>query len=476
LQEIIMNSDHRLGTLAVLFFAAAVSSAARAEAPAALAGFAEADITPPLGIDLGGRGCRDSSADEVLDPLQAAATILKDSRGSTLVIVSLDLVGLPRALSEQIRGQVAGKLGIPVENVLLNCSHTHSGPMMYRETMAGCGGPTELEQKYRDELAAKVYAMVTAAAGRLSPATVQVHQGKCDVGINRRGKSPSGQTLMKPNPDAPYDPTVWILRVTSPEGKTRAVLFSYACHPVIVYTYAWSKISAEYPGVARQEIRAGLGKDVHVQFIQGPAGNVRPRCLADLEKREFRKGKPEDKEQAGKDLASAVLTALKADGKTIHLRLAASMERVFLKRGTPPDKSFYEEIAKSPKDYRASGAQYWLEQYEKGGPVSKGDEAPVGVVRLADDQWVFYLSGEPVVEWARHARLWFGDKPLVVWGYMQQAFSYVPVDEILKEGGYEVDSSNQMRLTNPAPFAEGLNEAVRASVLHQIAAIEGQSK
>jgi hypothetical protein len=306
--------------------------------------------------------------------------------------------------------------------------------------------------------------------------TVYFHQGTSDLGINRRGKLPSGQTSMVPNPEGAYEPAVWIMRLASPEGKTLAVLFSYACHPVIVYGYALKKISAEYPGVARREIRAALGQDVHAQFVQGPAGDVRPRCLADLANHKFRNSRPQDLQDAGKDLASAVLRGLECEGKEGSLDLAMTAERVYLKRGAPPARSFYENVAKTAKDHTVDAARYWLEQYGKGGPFEQGDHLPVGVVRLTRDQWALYFAGEPVAEWAWHARNWFGDRHVFLWGYSQQVGSYVPVDEILKDGGYEVVDSARFRAGNPAPFAPGLNDAIRASVVQQISRIESSAR
>jgi neutral ceramidase len=469
--------SNRLVPIALLFVVAGFPTLSRADAPTAMAGLAEVDITPPIGIDLGGRGCSNESSDAILDPLVAQATVLKDPDGRTLVIVSLDLIGLSRSYCDPLRAEIAKKLGTPVANVLLNCSHTHSGPMMYRDVMVMCGPPTEIERKYMDALAPKVVDLCTTAARRLRPVVVRVFQGTSDAGISRRGKTPSGQTVISPDPDGPYDPVVWILRLDTPDGRVRGVLFSYACHPVTVYMWNRRIISADFPGVIRRELRAALGTEVHAQFIQGAAGSIRPRCTADLKARKFRRGGPADSETTGKDLAAAILTTMKETGKgrTLSLQIAASVTRIDLKRGAPPARSVYERIAASERDHPAAAARYWLEQYDKGGPTQKSVPWTVGVVRLAPDEWICYTSGEPVVQWAAYARKWFGDKPVAFFGYMQEAFGYLPVDEILKDGGYEVITSNLYRVGHPGPFAPGLNDAVKKSVLAQVAAIESQA-
>src|SRR5262245_8074228 len=72
----------------------------------ALGGWAEIEITPPLGIALGGRGGPETVATKVLDPLLSQITVLKDPNGTGLVLISLDVVGLPHDLTDRIRTDI----------------------------------------------------------------------------------------------------------------------------------------------------------------------------------------------------------------------------------------------------------------------------------------------------------------------------------------------------------------------------------
>ncbi len=69
-------------------------------------GWAEVDITPPLGIALGGRAGPGTKANRVLDPLKAQVLILKDSKGKDFALASFDLVGLPSDLSNLLRTRI----------------------------------------------------------------------------------------------------------------------------------------------------------------------------------------------------------------------------------------------------------------------------------------------------------------------------------------------------------------------------------
>src|ERR1035437_9200924 len=98
----------------------------------ATAGWAEVEITPTLGIALGGRGGAETLANRVIDPLYAQVLYLKDDKGTGFVLASFDLIGLPHDLSDRIRTRVVHELGVDWNLVVLNASHTHSGPYMLR--------------------------------------------------------------------------------------------------------------------------------------------------------------------------------------------------------------------------------------------------------------------------------------------------------------------------------------------------------
>jgi len=139
-----------------------------ADLPAARAGWSEIEITPPLGIALGGRGGPLTLGNKVLDPLYAYVLYLKDAKGAGFVLVSLDLVGMPHDLSDRLRGVVVNELGVDFNLVVLNCSHTHSGPYMIRDLMAGVGPAPQIEVDYFNTLMEKVIA-ATREAGFVTP-------------------------------------------------------------------------------------------------------------------------------------------------------------------------------------------------------------------------------------------------------------------------------------------------------------------
>src|SRR5436305_712148 len=78
---------------------------------------------------------------------------------------------------------------------------------------------------------------------------------------------------------------------------------------------------------------------------------------------------------------------------------------------------------------------------------------------------------EPCVEWRPKISQWLSPWNIVTWGYSQESKSYLPTESMLPEGGYEVLDPNQARASTPAPYAPGIEAAVRESLLRQLAFI-----
>src|SRR5688572_6743357 len=225
----------------------------------ARAGWAEIDITPRLGIALGGRGGADAQSDKVLDPLMAQALLLQDPQSNRFVLISLDLVGLQHDFSDRVRASIAADLGMPMNLVLLNCSHTHSGPLMYRALFAGIEPTPPEELDFLRDLELKIISISRKAEKNLRPVQVQTFSGKSNFGINRRGKNPQGNPGILPDPNGPMDEQVWILKVAPIDQSPGALVFSYACHPVMVYGFDYRALSADFPGAARAVLKERLG-------------------------------------------------------------------------------------------------------------------------------------------------------------------------------------------------------------------------
>src|SRR5690606_36401873 len=83
-------------------------------------GAAKVDITPAVD-ELPER------YEGILDRLYSRAVVIEDG-GTAAALVSVDAGGVPDAVWQSVATAVEGELGIPITNLLLTATHTHSAP------------------------------------------------------------------------------------------------------------------------------------------------------------------------------------------------------------------------------------------------------------------------------------------------------------------------------------------------------------
>jgi neutral ceramidase len=137
------------------------------------AGVGTANITPPTPMWMSGYAARARPAEGKLTDLWARAVVLGDEKGPQAAIIAFDLVGVDHQTGESLAQSVMDVLKLPREAVLVNCSHTHSGPIvggnlapMYSlDSMQ-----SSLVERYVVHLTAQTKAAVEAAVKDLAPA------------------------------------------------------------------------------------------------------------------------------------------------------------------------------------------------------------------------------------------------------------------------------------------------------------------
>src|SRR5262245_45840176 len=96
------------------------------------AGAAKVNITPEQPMWMAGYAARTKPAEGRATDLWAKALALEDTAGKRVVLITLDLVGIDRALSVAICDKLQKKHQLDRSQIAINCSHTHSGPVVSR--------------------------------------------------------------------------------------------------------------------------------------------------------------------------------------------------------------------------------------------------------------------------------------------------------------------------------------------------------
>ena len=191
-------------------------------------GAARADISPEESVIMGGYGiyaltkmlCRWSKG--VHDPLYATALYL-GKNGTSLVIVSLDLVGLSAPDAWEIRNEVASRVGVGADRIIVCSTHTHHSP----DTVGLWGTVLPPEsgrsEPYMDRMKQTAVETAVRAYNGRRPARLSYAVGALDE-IHRNGYDSQV-------PDAPIDHTLTVLKAEDADGETIATLMNWGCHP-----------------------------------------------------------------------------------------------------------------------------------------------------------------------------------------------------------------------------------------------------
>ena len=185
---------------AVLFHGAAAHSG-----EAFLAGFAELDITPPVGYRMAGYFVERTSLG-THDPLLAKVMYLQQG-SNRCVLVLCDLIGIPRDVADAVRARVATELKLDPSTVLIGATHSHTGPNysgvlrdeFHRLRMHAAGRDDCEPIDYKAALIENIAKVIRAAIDRAAP--VSLHAGFAEqqgLSFNRRFHMKNGTVQFKP--------------------------------------------------------------------------------------------------------------------------------------------------------------------------------------------------------------------------------------------------------------------------------------
>lgn len=414
-------------------------------------GVARVGITPPTPFWMSGYAARTHPSEGVLAELWAKALAFRDPQGQRVVLVTTDLIGLPRHVSDAVVARAQEKFGLGRSQLLLNSSHTHCGPTVGRNLSVLFdfdAAETARVHAYADDLTAKLVALVGDALRDLAPAEVAVGHGEVGFAINRRQPTPQGVRIGV-NSGGPVDHDVPVVRIQSPDGRLRAVLFGYACHNTTLGGDFYH-LNGDYAGFAQAEFeQAHPGATALFLMLCGGDQNPHPRGTVELAK------------QHGAELAAEVHRVLAAPLKPVRppLRLASATVPLEFAAHT---RAMFEAEAAHTDVYRQRRARLMLEAYDKGEPVRQVT-FPLQAVRFGEDLTVLGLGGEVVVGYGLRAKQAYPGANLVVAGYCHDVMCYIPTRRVLEEGGYEPDTS-MIYYGQPGPFTPAVEETIFAAM------------
>lgn len=414
------------------------------------AGVATVIITPKESIWMAGFAHRTSPANGKLHDLWVKALAIEDASGKQSVLLTSDLSGIPKSISDSIRNRIERRFKLSRSQIIFNTSHTHSGPVLVDALWDLY--PLDAEQKtkitsYTKTLEIQIEAVVRKALSSMKPVDISSQNGITRFAVNRRNNIEStihAQTDLK----GPSDYAVPVIKLSDKKGKIIALVFGYACHNTVLHGNEWSGDYAGYAQIALEKSHPGAT----ALFFQGCGGNQNalPRKTVPLAT------------QYGKDLALAVDAVLEGEMKSLEPKLSTAYSEVRLELEKAPTKEELLTIASKETGYVKNWALNMIKKADQGETFISTYSYPVQLWQLGN-QSIVALGGEPVVDYALNLKKIFGPE-LFIMGYSNDVMAYIPTAEILREGGYEGHTS-QMAFGMPAKWKESIEPTIMKEVM-----------
>lgn len=415
------------------------------------AGVSSVVITPDRPMWMAGYASRNRPSEGKVHDLYAKALAFEDGDANRLVIVTLDLISVPRELRNWLESECQMRYHLSPESLLLNASHTHCGPELRVGKASLYGVAAEQidhTAEYFEDLKQKLADLIGRSLSDIRPAKVGYTHGRAGFAMNRRQPTAT-EPRNAPYPDGPVDHAVPVLTVESPEGDLRALLFGYACHNT---TLSFYDFCGDYAGFAQYELERAFPATTAL-FMAGCGGDQNPQPRGELALAEHH----------GSTLALAVQAALQGPRRIVNGPLAVRMKYVDLEFAPPPDRDSLVILQQSPVHYTKRRASALLNQLDEGG-IPTTYSYPVQVIRFGDDVTMVALAGEVVVDYSlRLKQELAGSAAVWIAGYSNDVFGYVPSLRVLTEGGYEGRGAMEFT-TLPGPFAPSVEDRIVTTV------------
>ncbi|MFM8878818.1 MAG: neutral/alkaline non-lysosomal ceramidase N-terminal domain-containing protein, partial [Verrucomicrobiota bacterium] len=427
---------------------AAMAAETSAKPPALFVGAAKVDISPRAPVRLMGYAARAQSPapTNVAQRLFARALAIGEGRQAS-VVVTLDNCILPHGVSEAIRTRLVESEGLERDRIALTVTHTHSAPCLsgaapniFAQTISS-DDQAQIDAYTRffiDSVATAVH----EALQHRRPARLAWGQGRADFAQNRR------------TPGGPVDPSLPVLRATDADGTLVAVLTSYACHCTTL-SGEFNASHGDWAGVAAAAI-----EDAH----PGSVGLVAIGCGADANPAP--RGTLALAEQHGRSLATEVERLIGLPLEPLSTAPQCRLESIEIPFRPHFTREQWEQRAKT-SGIVGFHARRWNERLDRGENPRPTLPYPVQTFTFATNLAMVFLGGEVVVDYALRLKTELDPRRLWIHGYANEVPGYIPSRRILKEGGYEAESS-LWYYDQPQQFDPALEDRIIDAVHRQL--------
>lgn len=438
-------------------------------------GAAVTDITPDFPVRLSGYASRRTESDGVLARIHARALAIggklgdHEARQPLCVLVTVDNCGVGADIVEAVFEELAVGLDLDRSCFAVSSTHTHTAPWLMNCAPLTLSGVTEDQRvrlrKYEKQLRQQLVDVVRAAVQRRQPAQLSLGFGHADFARNRRALKDGRYAANGIEENGPVDHRLPVLAAHTADNSLIALLTNYACHAT-TNAGADNKIGGDWPGFAADNMEADHPGAVALVAV-GCGGDINPLRSADQDH-------SREHARTFADSVKRVLNNSPNKGETkltpLSTQMRCQLSWIHLPYGPLPSQEEWEARRDLP-GVDGELARHMLRQIERGDDLPTGIENyPVQTWTFGDDLAMVFLGGEAVLDYSLRLGEMLDPDRLWVNAYCNDVPCYIPSKRVLREGGYEADTS-QKYYGRPGRLSPEIEDricwAVQKQVPHQ---------
>ena len=397
------------------------------------AGFAEVDITPPVGtLKIGWK--KIIVSDQILDPLYARVVVF-ETDNDRLAFIQLDTLSIRWTQVNDIRGRITDHYG--PWSVMVSATHNHAGPAVAN------AGEVPRDETYVETLVTRIVECFGRAVEAMQDAEIaRGHGTEWGVAHNRRVVMRGGTVKTHgtfDDPDAlclegPIDPEITVLGVRDMKNNLLGTLVNFTCHPT--HYGGETILSAGYPGALAAEMKE-RGSPVTL-FLNGAAGNIH-------HSNPCRGGQSMTHEEMGSRLAGAVSRIMENLDYSNDVTMGSASRTIRLPFRTITDSELKGTVR---------GAQRFINSAIYDREMPRLHERIHRLETQPAEVQAFFINGmacvaipaEYFVELGLRIKEETHPRRTIIAGYANGMVGYVPHADAFRRGGYETTLCNSSRL------------------------------
>jgi len=435
------------------------------------AGFAEIDITPPVGTLMPG-GFDPVPSEGVWHNIYSNAAAFTQGENS-VILISMEILSSKPWYTDGIRKRISEATGVPAKNILISAIHNHTGPALEYQLWL-CAPNVELAEKIAD---LTVEVGIKAWENREEAKMGVGHCTDERFSTNRDYYMTDGKVMMNPNENepekifrvaGPVDYSVDVMRVDDQNGNVKAFLVNYANHACCNTRETSKMLSADYPGFLRSTLKKKFGEDVKVLFFAGTSGDI--NCFDPLTKRHhaYRFNGKLSPQLIGEGLAEDVEKlnpTIKADIDAPQIDVVSQYCTTSRRFKSEEDVKWAQEIAKDMQSHGSMSRAFATEYLDSDEGIPKEVDIEVQTIRLGP--WAIVgLPSEIYTELGLRIKWASPFEHTLIFSLANGTHGYIPPAYIVRSATYEAKVSKYNSYCGEETAEKLVNQSIDQLVGH----------